>query len=94
MNVGSSPTVGLKKTYEKYLMPAIDYYYPLKGDRRNWNEVLKNTWKQRFVALQAAQKKVKIPEQFKGKNVIALPYYTFKNKSVKFINDKVLIRFG
>ena len=69
-------------------MPSFDYYYPLKGDRRNLNGVLKNTWKQRLVALKAAQKQVKIPEQFKGKNVTALPYYTFKTKSVKIIDDK------
>lgn len=78
----------LLKNYEKYLMPSIDYYYPLKGDRLNLNGVLKNTWRQRLTALKAAQKQVKIPEQFKGKNVIALPYYTFKTKSVKFIDDK------
>ena len=81
----------LLKNYEKYLIPSINYYYPQKGNRLHWNAAAKNTWKHRLNAFKASTNEVKIPAQFEGKKVIALPYYMFKTKSVKIINDNASI---
>ena len=80
----------LKDILDKYVAEAttaIKYYYPPKDSRGTYNKLLKELEDYRKNAFRLTNPPP-IPEQFKGRRVLDMPYYMFhKFASVDIIDD-------